>query len=348
MYSMNDNFDEFFSGGSAGYVISHPSDIYYLSGFYSEDCLLLMSASPVLVTDSRYTVAARVSRFPVHISDGSYIDGVKALAHKQELKELFVQGDRLTYNEFMSLSGEFTVTAKEFRPLACRRYKTDEELLKIKAAQNITDKAFEKLLDYILPGVTEKELKAQLEYLMLSLGADGFAFETIVASGKNGAKPHAVPTDKKVEKGEFITFDFGARLDNYNSDMTRTVVLGEPDKEMAKVYSTVLQAHIEARDLLRCGASGQECDNAAREVISKNGYGEYFTHSLGHGVGIDIHEAPRLSRKSTDILDVGDIVTVEPGIYIENLLGVRIENMYAINRNGYENLTVSDKNLIKL
>jgi Xaa-Pro aminopeptidase len=183
---------------------------------------------------------------------------------------------------------------------------------------------------------------------MFSLGADGLAFETIVASGANGAKPHAVPSDNKIKSGDFVTIDFGARKDNYDSDMTRTVAVGEITKEMENIYNTVLFAHEKGRDALKPGVSCKEADAAARKVIEDAGYGEYFTHSLGHGVGIEIHESPRLSKTSTDILKVGDIVTVEPGIYIEGFCGVRIENMYVITRDGYENLTVSDKKLIKL
>ena len=156
------------------------------------------------------------------------------------------------------------------------------------------------------------------------------------------------PTDKKIEYGDFVTMDFGAVYNGYHSDMTRTVAVGEISKEMEDVYNIVLLAHEKGRDALRPGASCKEVDAIARKVIEDGGYGEYFTHSLGHGVGIEIHESPRLSKTSEDVLKVGDVVTVEPGIYIENKFGVRIENMYVITRDGYENLTISDKKLINL
>lgn len=333
----------------SGYVISNPADIFYLTGFYSEDCLLVYSENPVLVTDSRYTVAAKISRIPQRIVDSGYIKGVIDILNEQNIKNVGIQEEHLLTSDYLALSeAGFTLNKTNGIFTAFRCSKTEEEIEKIKEAQKITDKAFSEILPFIKAGVTEKEIRAKLEYIMLSLGADGLAFETIVASGANGAKPHAVPSDKKVEAGDFVTIDFGARLNNYDSDMTRTVAVGEISKEMEDVYNIVLLAHEKGRDALKPGVSCKEADAAARKVIEDAGYGEYFTHSLGHGVGIEIHESPRLSKKSDDILKVGDVVTVEPGIYIENKFGVRIENMYVITRDGYENLTVSDKKLIKL
>lgn len=333
----------------SGYVISNPADIFYLTGFYSEDCLLVYSENPVLVTDSRYTVAAKISRVPQRIVDSGYIKGVIEILNEQNIKNVGIQEEHLLTSDYLALSDAgFTLNKTNGIFTSFRCSKTEQEIEKIKEAQNITDKAFTEILPFIKPGVTEKEIRAKLEYIMLSLGADGLAFETIVASGANGAKPHAVPSDKKVESGDFVTIDFGARKENYDSDMTRTVAVGEISKEMEDVYNIVLLAHEKGRDALKAGVLCKDADAAARKVIEEAGYGEYFTHSLGHGVGIEIHESPRLSKTSEDVLKVGDVVTVEPGIYIENKFGVRIENMYVITRDGYENLTVSDKKLIKL
>ncbi len=332
-----------------GYAISNPADIFYLTGYYSVDALLLYSPSPVLVTDSRYTVAARVASCPVKIINGSYIDGIIEEAKVQGISKLGIQEDYLTAANYVTLSENgFSLFKTEniFTSLRCQ--KTDTEVENIINAQKITDEAFRQILPFIKEGVTEKEVRARLEYIMFSLGADGIAFDTIVASGTNGAKPHAVPSDKKIKIGEFVTLDFGARLNNYNSDMTRTVLVGKATNEMLNVYNTVLKAHEKARDALRPGIKGCEVDKIARDIISQAGYGECFSHSLGHGVGIEIHESPRLSSRSNDVLSIGDVVTVEPGIYIEGDMGVRIENMYVITRDGYKNLTIADKKLINL
>ncbi len=331
-----------------GFVVTNPADIFYLTGFYSSDCVLLYSLDPVLITDSRYTIACKNASCKQEIVSGSYIKGLIDIAKKQGIKVLGIQEDSLLTSDYLLLKDDFVLKETKGIFTSLRSAKTDAEVEKIKKAQSITDKAFMEILSYIKPGVTEKEIKARLEYIMLSLGADGFAFETIVASGKNGAKPHAVPSNKKIKNGEFVTIDFGARLDNYNSDMTRTVAVGKSTKEMEDIYSLVLLAHEKARDCLKPGVSCKDIDLIARNVFKEKGMDKYFTHSLGHGVGIEIHESPRLSSKSGEVLKIGDIVTVEPGIYIEDKLGVRIENMYVITRDGYENLTVSDKKLINL
>ena len=183
---------------------------------------------------------------------------------------------------------------------------------------------------------------------MLKNGAECVSFETIAVSGKNSSMPHGVPCDKKIEKGDFITMDFGAVVEGYHSDMTRTVAVGEVSSKQAEVYKTVLDAQLKSLETLKAGVSCFDADAAARNIIENAGYGEYFGHGTGHGVGIEIHEAPRLSPKSDAILKAGDIVTVEPGIYLPDEFGVRIEDMAFITENGFENLTRTPKNLIIL
>lgn len=332
-----------------GYVISNPADIFFLTGFYCADSLLLYSSDPVLVTDSRYEVAAKSASCRVYITPSTYIAGIAEEAQKQGISLLGFQEENLSASDYLFFLGKgFTLKKTENVFTEIRRTKSESEIAKIQRAQDITDKAFVALLEYIKPGVTEKQLKARLEFLMFDFGADGLAFDTIVASGVNGAKPHAVPSDKKIEKGEFITFDFGARFEEYDSDMTRTVALGEISDEMERIYNAVLEAHEVSASMLAPGVICSDADSEARKVLEKYGLEKYFTHSLGHGVGIEIHELPRLSKKSDTSLKVGDIVTVEPGVYIEGFCGVRTENMYAINRDGHKNLTGTDKKLIKL
>ena len=204
------------------------------------------------------------------------------------------------------------------------------------------------ILDFIKPGMTEKHVTLELDYYMLSHGADGLSFETIAVSGKNSSKPHGVPSDKKIEKGDFVTMDFGAVVEGYHSDMTRTVAVGFVTDEQKNVYETVLKAQAAAQAAASSGVCCADVDKAARDVIENAGYGEYFNHSTGHGVGVEIHEYPRLSRLCKTALSVGNVVTDEPGIYIPEKFGVRIEDMLLITENGCENLTRAPKELIIL
>ena len=228
-----------------------------------------------------------------------------------------------------------------------RVIKTPEEIQKIKAAQRITDAAFTHILRRIRPGVTEREIALEIEFFMRREGADGVAFDLIVVSGENGSLCHGVPSQKKIEKGEFITMDIGAVLDGYHSDMTRTVALGQISPEQKKVYHTVLEAQIAALGQCRPGVACGSVDKAARDIIEKD-YPGTFGHSTGHGVGVEIHEWPRFAPGDKTIARPGMVVTVEPGIYLAGRFGVRIEDMVAITETGYENLTHSPKELIQL
>ena len=205
------------------------------------------------------------------------------------------------------------------------------------------------MLDFIKVGKSEREIAAFLEYRMKIYGAEKIAFETIAVSGENSSMPHGVPTDKRVENGDFITLDFGAVINGYCSDMTRTVAVGFATDEMQQVYNTVLQAQQKVIDIVSTGVLCSEADKAARDIIEAAGYGEYFNHSTGHGVGLEIHETPTLSKKSGSIkLRAGQIVTDEPGIYLPGKFGVRIEDMLLVQKNGCKNLTKAPKHLIIL
>lgn len=229
-----------------------------------------------------------------------------------------------------------------------RSFKSEQEIEYIKKAQAITDAAFSSILGYIKTGVTERDIAVELEYQMAKRGSDGLAFETIIASGVNSSKPHAHPTSKVIESGDAVTMDFGARYNGYCSDMTRTVFVGEPNEEMRKIYNVVTLAQNMGINNAYAGMTGKELDAFCREIIKANGYGEYFTHSTGHSLGIDIHETPYASMRSDDKLDVGQIITCEPGIYIPGLGGVRIEDMLLFEEDGVIDLTMSDKNIIIL
>ncbi len=229
-----------------------------------------------------------------------------------------------------------------------RAAKDEEEIALMLKAQEITDKAFDEICKFIQPGMTEQEIAAKLQYDMLRLGAMRMSFDPIVASGPNGSKPHAIPGERKVQKGDFITMDFGCVYGGYCSDMTRTVALGEPTEEMKKVYQTVLEAQLAGIAVTRAGIPGRDIDAAARKVIEDAGYGEYFGHGYGHSLGIEVHESPNANTREETLLPVGAAVSAEPGIYLPGKFGVRIEDVTVLTADGCVDITKSPKELIIL
>lgn len=229
-----------------------------------------------------------------------------------------------------------------------RIVKDENELAKMQAAQEIAEAAFTHILEYAKVDRTEREIALELDYFMLKNGAEALSFDTIAVSGKNSSLPHGVPGDKPLCNGDFLTMDFGAVVEGYHSDMTRTVAIGEVTEEMQKVYTCVLAAQEAGLQACRAGITGEALDYAARSIIEAAGYGEFFGHGLGHGVGMDIHEKPTASRKNNDVLKSGMIVTIEPGIYLPHRFGVRIEDMVVIGDHGCVNMTKSPKHLIVL
>ncbi len=336
------------------YLIISPENRRYLTGFPSSaGYLLITKTESVFLIDSRYIEAAKskitccseialLKNFSKQLP--KYIDLLS-------IKKLHLEGS-LSVSKAESIKKIcrcdclFTKADKEISAL--RRIKCEEEKNKILAAQEIAEKAFDNILTFIKEGVTEREIALTLDFFMLRNGAEDISFQTIAVSGKNSSMPHGVPSDKKVEKGDFITMDYGAVIDGYHSDMTRTVAVGSVSSKQAEVYETVLKAQKNSLEVLKAGVTCKDADAAARDVIKNAGYGNFFGHGTGHGVGIEIHEAPTLNPKSKDILKSGDIVTVEPGIYLPSEFGVRIEDMAFITENGFENLTKSPKNLIIL
>ena len=231
---------------------------------------------------------------------------------------------------------------------ALRSVKTEEEQALLARAEAIGDAAFAQICTVLKAGMTEREAAAELEYLLKKNGAQGFSFETIMASGAHSSMPHAVPTDKVIEDGDFVTMDFGCIYEGYCSDMTRTVAIGHADDEQRSVYETVLRAQRAAIDAIRPGMTGEEADAVARAVIQKAGYGSCFGHALGHAVGLAIHEDPRLAPGNETVLEPGMAVTIEPGIYLPGRFGVRIEDLVVITADGCRDLTHSPKELLIL
>lgn len=229
-----------------------------------------------------------------------------------------------------------------------RAIKEKNEIECIKKAQLIAEKAYDNILGIIREGMTEREIALELDRQMLLNGAESLSFDTIVLSGVNTSMPHGVPSDKRICKSEFILMDFGAVYNGYHSDMTRTICLGEPTPKMKKVYETVLNAQLACLEKARAGITGCELDRIARSIIEDAGYGEKFGHSLGHGVGMEIHEAPNVSPSCQRILKSGNVVTIEPGIYLEGEFGVRIEDFVILTEKGNVNLTKCAKNILSL
>ena len=229
--------------------------------------------------------------------------------------------------------------------ISLRQSKDAEEVERMIAAQRIAEGALDQILKEIKPGVTEKEIAARLQYLMLAGGAENMSFDPIVASGPNGSMPHAVPTDRKIQEGDFVTMDFGCIYQGYCSDMTRTVAVGHVTEEMEKVYHTVLQAQLAGIAAAKAGATGHDVDAAARKVIEDAGYGPYFGHSFGHSVGVEIHEAPNATPANNSPLPLGAAVSAEPGIYLPGRFGVRIEDVLVLQEGGCMDITLAKKDL---
>jgi Xaa-Pro aminopeptidase len=226
--------------------------------------------------------------------------------------------------------------------------KSAGELQALRKAQAVTDAVFESLLPTIRPGITELDLAAEIVYRHLREGAQSMAFEPIVASGPNGALPHARPSDREIRNGDMVVLDFGCFVDGYASDMTRTVAIGTPESSATSAYETVREAQSTAQQAARPGMTAESLDRTARSIIDEAGLGEFFSHSLGHGLGLQVHEWPRIGRSNTDILPENVVITIEPGVYIPGAFGIRIENSVIVTSSGSEALPASDTKLITL
>ena len=336
-------------------LLTAPVSRRRLTGFESSDGMLFLAqGKAVFLTDSRYIEAARAAVAACAVAELRETGPqLRALCKEHRVKRLFIETQSATLGEAARLRAllpgvwiEARDSRADKRLREIRLYKTQEEAECIRRAQGIAERAFAYILGVIKPGMTEREIALELDYAMLRGGARALSFETIAVTGENGSKPHGVPGERKLQAGDLLTLDFGAVADGYHSDMTRTIAIGEPGEEQRKIYKIVLEAQLAALNALAPGVACKEIDARARRLIEAAGYGEHFRHGTGHGVGLEIHEAPSLSRKSKDVLAPGMVVTVEPGIYLPGKCGVRIEDMALITENGYENLTKADKALI--
>ena len=336
-------------------ITSGPNRFYFTGFESSAGNVLITKNEAYFLIDFRYIEKAKsvVKHMEVKLSTKP-LDEVKLLLEKNGVKNLFVETYSMSVESFgkfeKGLSGVKVLTDSKMDKLIeeMRAIKTLDELEAIKKAQKLTDDTFSYILERIEPGRSEIDVMLDMEFYMRKLGSEGVSFDFIVVSGKNSSLPHGVPSDKKIEKGDFVTMDFGAVIDGYRSDMTRTVAVGSVSDKQRHVYDTVLKAQLEAFKAIKPGVVCKEVDKVARDIIYSAGYEGCFGHGLGHSVGIEIHETPCFNTVCETIAKPGMIITVEPGIYIENRFGVRIEDMAYITENGAESLTFSEKKLIVL
>lgn len=337
------------------FIINNLSNIFYISGFTGTAGIIILTPEDCFfLTDSRYLeqAAEETTGFEiVEIKRENRLETISDLLSDTEVSELAFEADTVSFKKYSEYQDNFT--GIELKPAEnivgeLRMVKEEEEIERISQAVKIADCAFEHILDYIKPGISEKEIALELEYFMKQQGGEKNAFDFIVASGPRSALPHGRATDRKVQPNEFITMDFGTKYRGYCSDMTRTVYVGSPSAEDKKIYQTVLEAHRKVIEKIRAGMTCGEADGLARNLIEENGYGDNFSHTLGHGVGIDIHEAPRLSGSSDQKLVKNMVVTDEPGIYLTEKKGVRIEDDLVITESGCKVLNNTNKELIVL
>ena len=325
----------FHTGGRDGVVLITPTQSYYWTDArYIEAAEACVRGAKVeLVGAGRgYTVLAREALAAHGITRLGFEDGEMTVQEYEAYRK--------------ALPCDFVPASELLARL--RATKDPEELEAMIGAQRIAERALEQILREIKPGVTEKEVAARLQYLMLHFGATDLSFPPIVVSGPNGSLPHGVPSERKIQSGEFVTMDIGCVYRGYCSDMTRTVAVGTPTEEMRRVYETVLAAQEAGIAAARAGVTGKAVDGAARAVIEAAGYGPYFTHSFGHGVGVSVHERPNASPGYQEVLPAGAVISAEPGIYLPGKLGVRIEDVIIVKEGGCEDITRAPKELLIL
>ena len=335
------------------YLIESPKNRFYFTGFSASwGYVLLHESEKILYVDPRYAQAAKesVKTFKVKcVSSKECLPQITADLKELGVKTLGYEDTFISVASFKNLKASF----KEFSLKPASEFIAQERIIKnsieidiMRAAQKLAEKAFNVVVDICKPGVSERDIKTALIIECLRLGAEEMSFAPIVAFGENTSIPHHKPSTKKLEKNDVILIDFGVKLNGYCSDMTRTFCLGNPSEKMQHIYNTVLGAQKYVLQHLKSGLTCKEVDALAREYIKSNGYDKEFSHGLGHGIGLDIHEDPFVNMHRGDILLPGMVVTVEPGVYIEGIGGVRIEDMVVIKENGIDNLTTVSKEFI--
>lgn len=336
-------------------LITEDTNRRYFTGMKSSaGTLVVFSDAAYLIIDGRYIEKARKTVTCCEVIQQRKIyEQIAELIEQHEVVKVSIDASHTTVSELNVLKSKLGTEIDSSDELAdtiraIRAVKRGEEIEAMISAQRIAEKGFEHMLSFIKAGRTEKEIQLELDFFMLSNGAEALSFDTIALTGKNTSMPHGVPGDTVVKSGDFVLMDFGAVYQGYHSDMTRTVCVGEPTDEMRSVYDTVLKAQLAGIEAVKEGMKASELDAVARKIISEAGYGDYFSHSLGHGVGMEIHEVPYASPSSDEILEADMVVTVEPGIYLPDRFGVRIEDFVVVREDGCFNMTNAPKELIVL
>lgn len=340
--------------GIQAMLISSSVNRRYVSGFTgSSGMVLVTGTAQFVITDFRYRTQAPLQspQFAIVEHGAIMMNAVLELLNQESIKELAFEQDHVTYSDYLMWSKLLQdINLKPASGLVeqLRMIKDEQELQIMQEAADLADRTFAYIQRLVQPGMKESDLALEMEVFMRSNGATSSSFDTIVASGERSALPHGVASDRIIGSKEFVKFDFGAYYKGYCSDITRTVVVGKPTAKHIEIYNIVLEAQLHALAHIKPGMTGKEADALARDVINKYGYGDLFGHSTGHGLGMEIHEAPRLSMLSDTILTPGMTVTVEPGIYVPGFGGVRIEDDIVITDSGIKILTSSTKDLITL
>jgi len=340
--------------GLDGALVLKDANRNYLTRYNGEEsALIVTSKDAVFITDSRYREEAEREAYGFEVREytGSMTAFLGEITRDLGIKRLGFEENLITYKTYKELTR--LIEGIELAPLEgtiekLRQVKDLEEISNIEKAAAIADEGFAHMLEFIHPGMTEVEIGLELEYYMKSRGASKLSFDPVIASGKRSSFPHGRATHKVVEAGDFLTMDFGCMYNGYCSDMTRTIVIGMASQKQKEIYEIVLNANILALEAARPGITGEELDAAARKYIADRGYGSYFGHSLGHGVGLEIHELPSISKKGKEPLEPFMVITDEPGIYIPDFCGVRIEDLVVITEDGCRVLSKSNKKLIEL
>jgi Xaa-Pro aminopeptidase len=339
-----------------GFLITGENNVNYLSGFFgkgSGSWLLITKRQQYLLTDSRFTEQAdkQAPNYEKIIWQRPYINYFSDLIKKIKIKKLGFESNNITYQIFLKIKK--SILNVDLVPISdwvkeMRAVKSKEEIDLIKRAASISDKAFSIIISEIEFGMKERDIANRLDFILRDIGADKVSFDTIIASGIMSSMPHATASEKVVDYGDMIKMDFGSVVDGYHSDMTRMVVVGKPTNKQKNIFDIVLEAQVKALNAVRPGVKCKDLDKVARDIITERGYGKYFLHGLGHGVGLNIHELPILTKNSEEILKEGMIITIEPGIYIPDFGGVRIEDLVLVTNDGYEILSITEKRLYEI
>lgn len=335
-------------------LLLNESNMHYICRFSPSEGVILLLKNGVCyhIVDSRYTEEAENYAKETGISVieiiNKFSDTVAELCRKNSVKKIAFENETISlksFNTFQEATGcEFVGINNKL--MMIRNVKSDDEIKMMIKANNIAEKSFIELLNFITAGKTEKELQSYFDYLMAKNGSDGLSFSTILLTGAHTSLPHGVPGNKKIENGDFVLFDFGATYKGYHSDMTRTIAVGSATDEMREMYNLVLKAQLAGINALKNGVKCADVYKAAYDVLEEKKMGKYFRHSLGHGVGLDIHEGYSSSPNSIDTYETGNVTSIEPGIYIPDKFGIRIEDVCIITESGCSNISEVDKNLL--